>query len=380
MSELFRDDDAGPTGTGIIGYQGAGKTGGRRVLLAGAPIATVPDGHAAQIATGTLGQRADITGDVNVSNNAWEQHPLFSLLSGDGSFRAFEKMYLRSREVNACLEKQGKLTGKQFPTEGIELDKLMEKKCPEMEYDMPDDYIAINRSFFPQTFGDEMMTQYSVQNMPSNSSPEDIKDMNQLMKEMKEIIGNSANSKIMIHSGTLSSEERVNGKKVSTYQELTQAWKKDPSVDGLAESLYNVMYDTTDNPENFNKLVNTIMLKDLKIWCTVHDGSKDLILTGKQKDKPKVNAAAKLVRNKGRDTCRSKVNSCAHGVKIVVTHKGGRKSRRKKKFIHEENVTGWHGEKHMKWLQQQRKEVTYLLHYHVNNIVSRLMMCVLPLL
>ena len=196
---------------------------------------------------------------------------------------------------------------------------------------------------------------HAVNNLPENSDATKIQAMIDLQKNMHGIISDVAKSKIclLIHARSATAKVLYQGKVANTDNELQKAWYAQLPTKEVAKKYYHIYFALRDETETWTRLIFDIAL-ELKVWCPVEDVRLDLCKKGKKHLAPKVHVFSSIVSNKLRDSFRNKVfRNAPHGISVTVTETG-RKVRRKKYFVFEENVTGWGSQKHLDYVDARK--------------------------
>jgi hypothetical protein len=138
-----------------------------------------------------------------------------------------------------------------------------------------------------------------------------------------------------------------------------ELWTKGVPTKEMAKKVWEIFYGSVEaDDELVMKKIQWETMMELKIWFSCENNN---VNTKKKSDgnvKPRTSAIWQLTRNIIRDSFRNKYSRDSlvpHGIKIGVTKPGREKrsSRKKGKFVFEENVSNWDGDKHKKYLREK---------------------------
>jgi len=317
------------------------------------------------------GPAADKTSEPTVT------HVLFSRFESDGAKRTLQKLIERLSPDRKHQKANG--TGDDTNTAPIpffnvqEEEKIKEaiKAQPletcgiENTYDMPKGFLPITRTLVPKSFAKGKLTHAAVKALPGNASQDDIEDMEQFIREISNQIRLSIDSKLtMLIQDKMIQELKVlnvEGKVVSDFAGVVDAWKKKPSR-ALCAQLYELLYGMWDG-DLMNFVVITTMLK-LQLWFSNSAADKDKNYS--RKDKLLDSFVKTIIHDKIRDVWRKKINRVkdTHGISISVTSddidpntkkvSASRRRQKAGKFNFDFHVRGWNGEQHKAFLNNQK--------------------------
>lgn len=224
--------------------------------------------------------------------------------------------------------------------------------CPELNYDKPEGFVIISRSFLPKAKKD--MRVAAVRALPSQASPAQIDDMHDLMKEVWKAFIENLNGKLFVRLTQRCRDLKIKKgtKFATTIKEAGVAFRtEEPTLTEMAK-YFDLFYLEIDRNNMKNEIVNESM-KDLKFWFSNDEADMNYVANGKVKS----SCIQHLLMEKLRDQRNpyKKGARIPHGIKFTVTVEGGRSSngmRRRKKgdaFDPITNLSGWGEQLHVEF-------------------------------
>ena len=226
------------------------------------------------------------------------------------------------------------------------------QSCPEKNYDKPEGFVVISRSFLPGLKRD--MRDAAVRVLPLTATDAHIRDMVSLMTEMWTVIGKQLSGKVFL----VLSEEcrrlkiRIGNRFATSLHDVGTAFKKEePSVAAM-KKYFELFYETLEKGNTKNEIVNQVMY-DHRLWFSNKAADRNTVGNGKVK--------SSCIQHMLMDKYREKRNPYKkqgrnpHGITFSTTVKGGRQAndmpRRKKDegFDPTISLDGWGGAKHLEF-------------------------------
>ena len=236
------------------------------------------------------------------------------------------------------------------------------EKCslpqPEANYDKPDGFLLISRSFPCVTNKKDDMHRVATAELTAAKLPSDQKTVEECVKlqsEMKKRIFAALTSKLRLRIDEEVVDQRVSagGRDCKEGAEAIKAFRESEPTLELCEKIYNVFYRTFEDPAVLTGIVYDVMM-DLKLWYSSDTNSLNMTA---QKEQAKAPCLLTIARNKVREI-RHKLtekDSSLHGVTLKISQVGGRKSKRRKKhhgFVASECVSGWAEARHVQFCKE----------------------------
>jgi hypothetical protein len=196
----------------------------------------------------------------------------------------------------------------------------------------------------------------AVRNLPKNASPADIDDMLVFMDELKQLAKKLTDSKLNVFIIAEAKKIKITyqGREVRDLKDLRNAWQDE--LDRMnCRKIFAVLFGTFETSPIFPK-IHFELMQECGLYPSTSRDVQNVTKTGRVK----VGVFYNLIRNKLRDTFRSKIFSKkkkGHGVKLIVSGTNGQ-PRKRGKFIWETCVQDWGEAAHRDWLAARGETVS----------------------
>lgn len=257
-----------------------------------------------------------------------------------------------STAVLSSQERQPDFKRKDLPDPGTtSYQKMLEEKTFEDKHAMPETFLKISRNFFPANKSEAESV--AARNIPAGVSAvqraEVTRNIMHLTETMRAAVNDHLQSNFYVYLTNKAIKLGIKTRSGATalnFNDARDAWKQcGPCFnENLGPQTYKLVYETKENPKEWNPLVNSASL-DLKLWGSVDDPKLDLIPKGPLKDHPLASPIGKLATDKFRDGFRTptlKKTKGGHGWTLQISTEGGRAQGQlplhRKKGFHSENL------------------------------------------